>query len=335
MLRLFRCRLREGLHTESALEGSLFFLDHKAITNENQIIQRENDLIAGEVFNSVSPPPLSYATAKAKVGPASKASAKLGSSRDPVDKLSSGDQLQGNETGIETVDTFFPTESTRQDREHMTRENETGGLLLNHEAIAREIQIIQQENELIAEEVTKSISPRLLPHRAARTVAKRTSNESKEPATTRASVEKHAPRNQPPKHDSVSVHHIESIGKTYAKKLNEMGIETVSELLQIGSTRQGRKRIIRETQISEKRILKWINMADLFRIEGIEEKYARLLEHAGAHTIKTLRHRNPEHLLEAMNVANRNRRLVKRMPGLHVVTDWVQQAKSLKPKVEY
>ena len=41
-----------------------------------------------------------------------------------------------------------------------------------------------------------------------------------------------------------------------------------------------------------KKILKWVNMADLYRIKGVGSEYSELLEAAGVDTIKELRNRN-------------------------------------------
>jgi len=39
-------------------------------------------------------------------------------------------------------------------------------------------------------------------------------------------------------------------------------------------------------------ILKWVNMADLFRVKGIGQEYSELLEKAGVDTVRELRNRN-------------------------------------------
>jgi predicted flap endonuclease-1-like 5' DNA nuclease len=81
--------------------------------------------------------------------------------------------------------------------------------------------------------------------------------------------------------------------------------------------------------------LEWVNLADLMRIKGIGEEYSDLLEEAGVDTVKELRNRVPEHLYEAIVRTNEAKRLVRRLPTLGIVRDWVQQAKSLPPKVTY
>ena len=62
---------------------------------------------------------------------------------------------------------------------------------------------------------------------------------------------------------------IEGIGPVYEEKLNSAGLKTVGELLDKGADRTGRKHLADATGIEESHILKWVNMADLYRVKGI------------------------------------------------------------------
>ncbi len=128
---------------------------------------------------------------------------------------------------------------------------------------------------------------------------------------------------------------IEGIGPAYAEKLKAAGITTVQVLLKKGATPQGRKALAEETGISPQLILKWVNMADLFRIPGIGTQYAELLEAAGVDTVKELRHRNPENLWNKMKEINNEKKLVRQLPSLKQVEAWVAYAKQLEPAVSY
>lgn len=128
---------------------------------------------------------------------------------------------------------------------------------------------------------------------------------------------------------------IEGIGPVYAKALTEKaGIATVEGLLQAGATRKGREALSEKSGIPAAQILKWVNMADLFRIKGVGQEYSELLEAAGVDTVKELGHRVPANLTAAMTEANK-KKLVRRLPTVGMVTDWVKQAKELPPMVEY
>jgi len=128
---------------------------------------------------------------------------------------------------------------------------------------------------------------------------------------------------------------IEGIGPAMGSALRDAGITTVERLLETACNKKGRDELANETQINETRILKWVNMADLFRINGVSGQYAELLENAGVDTIKELRNRNAENLAEKMNEINAEKKVVRRTPSVKVVASWVEQAKSLQPKISH
>jgi len=128
---------------------------------------------------------------------------------------------------------------------------------------------------------------------------------------------------------------IEGIGPVYAEKLADMGIHTVHALLDKGCARSGRKELAEKTGISETLVLEWVNMADLFRIEGIGEEYSDLLEEAGVDTVVELSKRVPENLHAKLEQVNEEKKLVKQLPTLDTVKKWIEQAKTLPKKVEY
>lgn len=129
--------------------------------------------------------------------------------------------------------------------------------------------------------------------------------------------------------------YIEGVGSAYSQKLSEAGITTVEALLDKGATPQGRKELADTTGISEKLILRWVNMADLFRIKGVGQEYAELLEAAGVDTVPELAQRAPANLLAKMETANEQKKLVRRLPVLSQVESWVEQAKSLPRVITY
>ncbi len=129
---------------------------------------------------------------------------------------------------------------------------------------------------------------------------------------------------------------IMGIGEVYAKTLEEKaGLKTTDDLLEAAATRQGRKALAEKTGIDESRILRWVNMADLFRIKGVSEKFSNLLEYAGVDTVKELRNRNAENLYHKMREVNAERKVVARTPTLKEVQSWIEQAKQMEPKVTY
>ena len=57
---------------------------------------------------------------------------------------------------------------------------------------------------------------------------------------------------------------IEGIGASYAEKLQGAGIVSVEDLLEKGSSPKGRKEIAKKAGVSNKLLLRWVNMDDLF-----------------------------------------------------------------------
>ena len=129
-----------------------------------------------------------------------------------------------------------------------------------------------------------------------------------------------------------SLDEIEGIGPKYRVQLKEHGIDTVEELLERGATKSDRVSISEKTGISEKLILEWVNHADLFRIKGVGEEYADLLEEAGVDSVPELAQRNAENLREKMEEVNNDKDLVRALPTVEQLEEWVAQAKDL-PKV--
>ena len=168
-------------------------------------------------------------------------------------------------------------------------------------------------------------------------VPTRKSEALSEPAEKQPTVAQSSRRKKKPAiaERSLNVQKIEGIGPENAKKLREAGIKTTGELLEAGHTKSGRVQLAENTGVSQKLILEWVNLADLFRISGIGEEYSDLLEEAGVDTVVELARRNPENLLTRLIEVNAEKKLVKRVPTLVKVEDWIKQAKDLPRKVEY
>ncbi|HEY3340869.1 MAG TPA: DUF4332 domain-containing protein [Anaerolineae bacterium] len=128
---------------------------------------------------------------------------------------------------------------------------------------------------------------------------------------------------------------IEGVGESYAEKLKTAGVRSIEGLLKKGCTPQGRQKISEQSAVSDALILRWVNHADLFRIRGVAGEYAELLEAAGVDTVVELAHRNAENLHAKLGETNLARKLVRRLPTLSQVDNWIKQAKELPRAVEY
>jgi predicted flap endonuclease-1-like 5' DNA nuclease len=128
---------------------------------------------------------------------------------------------------------------------------------------------------------------------------------------------------------------VEGIGKVYAQKLIDIGVRNTDDLLAMGCSAKGRKSLADKTGISGSLILEWVNHVDLFRIQGVGEEYADLLEEAGVDTVPELAQRKAENLYEKLLEVNKAKDIVRHAPGLHQVANWIEQAKKLERIIEY
>lgn len=128
---------------------------------------------------------------------------------------------------------------------------------------------------------------------------------------------------------------VEGIGPTYAAQLVAAGVHTTDDLLERGASPKGREDLEAATGIGHAFILKWVNRVDLYRIKGVGSEYSDLLEVAGVDTVPELAQRNAANLTETLAEANAARNLVRKLPTIEQVTDWVEQAKSMPRVVTY
>jgi predicted flap endonuclease-1-like 5' DNA nuclease len=128
---------------------------------------------------------------------------------------------------------------------------------------------------------------------------------------------------------------VEGIGSVYAAKLAAVGVTTTGALLQEGATPAGRDKLAEAAGISSKLVLEWVNHVDLFRVKGVGEEYADLLEEAGVDTVPELAQRNPENLYAKLAAVNAEKDLVRRLPSAAQVAGWVAEAKTLPRAIHY
>jgi len=122
---------------------------------------------------------------------------------------------------------------------------------------------------------------------------------------------------------------IEGIGDKYSKDLKKAGIETCEELTPL--TKNDLKELADKSGISAKLLDKWQEHADLMRIKGVGPEYAELLNKVGIDSVKEFAQRNPENTLEKIEEFDKeNPDVVRRLPLLDEIKDWITQAKDLE-----
>jgi predicted flap endonuclease-1-like 5' DNA nuclease len=131
------------------------------------------------------------------------------------------------------------------------------------------------------------------------------------------------------------IEEIEGIGTVFGEKLRTAGVTNTDTLLEHSKTPQMRKQLAQISGLTEKQILQYANMVDLFRIKGVGSEFAELLEATGVDTVPELAQRNAEHLTQKMVTVNDEKKLCRRTPSLKEVMAWIDQAKHLPRALEY
>lgn len=128
---------------------------------------------------------------------------------------------------------------------------------------------------------------------------------------------------------------IEGIGPALSEKFAAAGITTCEALLETGGSKDGRADLAGKTGLSEGRILKLVNAADLMRVKGVGGEYAELLEFAGVDTVPELAQRNATNLAAKIAEINEEKKLVRVLPSEKQVASWIDHAKTLPRAVSH
>lgn len=128
---------------------------------------------------------------------------------------------------------------------------------------------------------------------------------------------------------------IEGIGPVVGEKFRAAGVKDTDSLLKNALTTRQRKTLAEQTGLSEARILKFANMADLYRISGVGSEYSELLEASGVDTVPELAMRNAANLTQAMATVNQEKKLTRQVPTEAEVSKWIEQAKTLPRMIEH
>ncbi len=88
------------------------------------------------------------------------------------------------------------------------------------------------------------------------------------------------------------------VEKEIIKKLKEIGIVTASQMLEKGTTKESRKQLVKQSGVSEEKILELVKLSNLARVPGHKQKRARLYYEAGIDTLEKIAKLTPEELIK-------------------------------------
>ena len=134
----------------------------------------------------------------------------------------------------------------------------------------------------------------------------------------------------------MKIEDVEGIGATFAQTLSAAGVGSTEALLERGATAAGRTTLSEATGISEAMLLKWVNHADLMRLDGVGSEYSDLLEAAGVDSCAELARRNAANLaitFQELDAARPN--TVRRVPSEATIAGWIEQAGTLGKVVSH
>ncbi|MEZ6195529.1 MAG: DUF4332 domain-containing protein [Planctomycetota bacterium] len=134
---------------------------------------------------------------------------------------------------------------------------------------------------------------------------------------------------------SYGIEEIEGIGPAYGEKLRAAKIKSTADFLKLCCDKSGRKKVATETGLSETLILKWANLADLMRLNGVGPQFSELLEAAGVDTVKELRQRRADNLATKMAEINAEKKLTRRVPDAAAIQGWIDEAKKIDPTITH
>jgi len=81
---------------------------------------------------------------------------------------------------------------------------------------------------------------------------------------------------------------FQGINRKNIEKLNRNGVKTAKQILEIGYTKEGRKKLSKKTNIPVDSILELVKLSDLARIPGVKKIRARLYYEAGLDTLEKM-----------------------------------------------
>ena len=128
---------------------------------------------------------------------------------------------------------------------------------------------------------------------------------------------------------------IEGIGPVLSGKFESVGIKTVGDLLEKCGSSPARADVSARVEISQTRLVKLVNCADLMRVKGIGGEYSELLEASGVDSVPELAQRNASNLLAKMEAVNEEKRLVRALPSETQVRNWIARAQKLPRAVSH
>jgi predicted flap endonuclease-1-like 5' DNA nuclease len=128
---------------------------------------------------------------------------------------------------------------------------------------------------------------------------------------------------------------LQGVGPQTGDLLRGYGIKTVGDYLRKMHSPSLREEAAKSLDILVQPLHNWASMADLLRIEGVDQQYAELLFSADILTVSDLSHSDPDELTPRLEEANSDGKqlIAPNAPDINQVNDWIARAGSMSPVV--
>ena len=128
---------------------------------------------------------------------------------------------------------------------------------------------------------------------------------------------------------------FQGINRKSIEKLNRNGVKTANQILEIGYTKEGRKKLSKKTNLPIDSILELVKLSDLARIPGVKKIRARLYFEAGLDTLAKMATCDTEKLIKISADFIKKTGFKGIPPTPKEAENTVTLAKYLKKYVEY
>lgn len=123
---------------------------------------------------------------------------------------------------------------------------------------------------------------------------------------------------------------IDDLDPSDTQTLSKVNIPTEG-LPKVAGNMKSPQQLAIQLGLAEMAMLKWINMGDLSRIKNLTSHHIELLEAASVNTVQELRICQAENLARKLINVNEANRVVRQLPTLQQLREWIAQAKRLEP----
>ena len=118
-------------------------------------------------------------------------------------------------------------------------------------------------------------------------------------------------------------------------RLVQLGVTKLEELMKRVANPTSFSALARESGLDEKSLRKIVGRADLSRLSALNAKELELLQAAGIESLQNLARNEPAKLLNWIREVNDEARVVRRVPALERVTEWIAGAKYVTAQANF